>query len=184
MNYSWPGERQTGLWNPAVETFRDQRELWEMNKRPVSSANMWPGDKHFRHAAGVLLDALRIRSPIISPLSQDTSHPAENDKYSEPGFVLMLAFACWSSSCLLLLWVSAHSKTGNSVGRRMKTGQNISCWITTNSENSHHLAAWCITKVLVCFVSCLAAVGAGNEHQQTPLALLHIRTRWDDYIRK
>lgn len=48
---------------------------------------------------------LMAHSTVTSPLSEDTSHPAENDKYSESGFVLDTCFfACWSSSCLLLLW--------------------------------------------------------------------------------
>lgn len=62
-----------------------------------------------------------------SPLSEDTSHPAENDKYSKSGFVLDTCFCRLELQLSLVAMVFAHSKTGSSVGRRMKKEQNISC---------------------------------------------------------
>lgn len=57
---------------------------------------------------------------LTSPLSEETSHPAENDKYSKSGLVLDTCVCRLKLQLPLVAMVFAHSETGSIVGKQMK----------------------------------------------------------------
>lgn len=74
------------------------------------------------------LARLMAHSHLTSPLSEDTSHSAENDKFSKSVFVLdtyyyYFFFAGWSSSCLLLLWSLLTMKVAAVLAGEWKTNR-------------------------------------------------------------
>lgn len=77
------------------------------------------------------LARLMAHSHLTSPLSEDTSHPAENDKFSKSVFVLdtyyfFYIFCRLEFQLSLVAMVFAHYETGSSVGRRTEKEQNLS----------------------------------------------------------
>lgn len=52
-------------------------------------------------------------------ISEDSSHQAENDKYSKSGFVLDTSICRLELQLSLVAMVFAHSETGSSVGRQI-----------------------------------------------------------------
>lgn len=65
----------------------------------------------------------KAHSHLTSPLSEDTSHPAENDKFSKSVFVLdtynynYFFFCRLELQLSLVAMVVAHYESGSSVGR-------------------------------------------------------------------
>lgn len=63
----------------------------------------------------------KAHSHLTSPLSEDTSHPAENDKFSKSVFVLdtynNFFFCRLELQLSLVAMVVAHYESGSSVGR-------------------------------------------------------------------
>lgn len=55
---------------------------------------------------------MKAHSTVTSPLSEDTSHPAENDKHSESGFVLDASIRRLELQLSLVAMVFARSETG------------------------------------------------------------------------
>lgn len=67
------------------------------------------------------LARLMAHNHLTSPLSEDTSHPAENDKFSKSVFVLdtnnYFFFCRLELQLSLVAMVIAHYESGSSVGR-------------------------------------------------------------------
>lgn len=66
------------------------------------------------------MKAHRHNGKLTSPLSEETSHPADNDKYSKSGLVLDTCICRLKLQLPLVAMVLVHSETGSIVGKQMK----------------------------------------------------------------
>lgn len=95
---------------------------------------------------------LKAHSTIASPLSEDSSHQAENDKYSKSGFVLDISICRLELQLSLVAMVFAHSETGSSVGRQIKNKKKIRIY---DAESPPTLWKWTIRCHSAKLINCI-----------------------------